>query len=188
MTLDGYVDRVCEVLDAQPGPVVLVGHSMGGIVITQTAERRPDAIGCLVYLTAFLPGSGESLLGMAEEFPTLVTENLEVAADGVSATVKDAGIRPAFYGHCSDEDVARAKSLLVPQAMAPLSTPLEVSEQNAGRVRRVYVQCLADQAIDPALQKKMYTDRPCERVVSMHTDHSAFFSAPQELAVHLLSL
>jgi pimeloyl-ACP methyl ester carboxylesterase len=54
ITLATYTKRVCETLDAQAEPVILVGHSMAGIVITQVAEERPEKIKTLVYLTAFL--------------------------------------------------------------------------------------------------------------------------------------
>ena len=56
VTLDTYVKHVCKVLDQLDEPVVLVGHSLGGLTITQTAERRPDKIKTLVYLTALLLG------------------------------------------------------------------------------------------------------------------------------------
>ncbi len=54
VSLQGYADRICRVLDAQPEPVVLVGHSSGGLVISQAAEQRPDKVKMLVYLAAFL--------------------------------------------------------------------------------------------------------------------------------------
>ncbi len=61
ITLEAYAQSICKVLDAQSEPVILVGHSMGGIVITQVAEYRPERIKMLVYLTAFLQPSGEFL-------------------------------------------------------------------------------------------------------------------------------
>ncbi|MBA3922407.1 MAG: alpha/beta fold hydrolase, partial [Nostocaceae cyanobacterium] len=62
VTLQSYTDRICEILTELIEPVILVGHSMGGLVITQVAEQCPDKIEKLVYLCAFLPGNGESLL------------------------------------------------------------------------------------------------------------------------------
>ena len=54
VTLQAYVDRVTAVIDSCPEPVVLAGHSMGGVVISQTAEQRPQRICALVYVCAFL--------------------------------------------------------------------------------------------------------------------------------------
>ena len=65
VTLDTYAQRVAEVIGQDGEPVVLVGHSMGGIVVTQAAELVPERIARLVYLTAFLPKDGESLQYLA---------------------------------------------------------------------------------------------------------------------------
>jgi hypothetical protein len=97
-------------------------------------------------------------------------------------------VKETFYGGCSEEDIALARLLLVPEALAPLATPIHITEGNFGRVPRVYIECLRDKALPPALQKKMYATLPCQQVISLDTDHSPFFSAPEELVVHLLSL
>jgi hypothetical protein len=97
-------------------------------------------------------------------------------------------LKEVFYAECSEEDIALARLLLAPEAMAPLATPISATEGNFGRVPRVYIECLRDKAIPPALQKKMYTALPCQKVISMDTDHSPFFSAHQALATHFLSL
>jgi pimeloyl-ACP methyl ester carboxylesterase len=62
ITLDDYVRRVGDVIARQGVPVVLAGHSMGGITITQVAEAMPERLARLVYVSAFLPRDGESLL------------------------------------------------------------------------------------------------------------------------------
>jgi pimeloyl-ACP methyl ester carboxylesterase len=189
VTLQAYADRVVEVLNAQSEPVVLVGHSMGGIVLSQAAEHHPEGVRALVYLSAFLLRDGESLLQIAQDdAEALVLPNLVMAEDQGSATVRDDAIKEAFYSHCSDEDTARARSLLVPQAAAPFATPVHTTAENFGRVPRIYIECLRDRAISPSVQKQMYTALPCQRVISMNTDHSPFFSAPEELVSHLTAI
>ncbi len=189
VSLQAYTDKVCQVLDAQSDRVVLVGHSMGGIVITQAAEYRPAKIKTLVYLTAFLLRNGESLLQVASgDTEALLLPNLIMAEDQSYSTVRDEALKDVFYGDCSDEDVARARSLLVPQAAAPPAAPMNTTEENFGRIPRVYIECLRDRAISPSVQKRMYTALPCQKVISMDTDHSPFFSAPEELVAHLTSL
>lgn len=189
ISLQAYVDRVCQILDAQSEPVILVGHSMGGLIITQTAEYRPEKVKTLVYLTAFLLRNGEFLLQHAEgDKEALVLPNLIMAEDQSYATVKEEALKEIFYGDCSDEDVTRAKSLLVSQAAPPFATPVNTTQEKFGRVPRVYISCLRDKAISPAVQEKMYTALPCKKVIAMDTSHSPFFSAPVELAGHLLSL
>ena len=189
ISLQAYTDRVCQILDEQPEPVILVGHSMGGVVITQTAEYRPEKIKKLVYLTAFLLQNGEFLLMHAEpDTEALVLPNLIMSEDESYANVKEEALKEAFYADCSDEDVAFAKSQLVPQAAAPLATPVNTTEENFGRVPRVYIACSRDKAISPSIQENLYTALPCEKVITLDTSHSPFFSAPEELANHLLSI
>jgi pimeloyl-ACP methyl ester carboxylesterase len=190
ITLATYTKRVCEILDAQAEPVILVGHSMGGIVISQVAEERPEKIQALVYLTAFLVQNGESVFQIAQtNSDSLVAPNLVVNEEQGSLTFKEgAPLKDMFYGDCSDEDVARATSLLVPEALAPQGTPVRITAEHFGRVPRVYIECLRDRALSPSFQKRMYTATPCQTILSMETSHSPFFSAPQQLVQHLTSL
>jgi hypothetical protein len=55
-------------------------------------------------------------------------------------------------------------------------------------VPRVYIECLRDRAIPPALQRQMHSASPCQRLLALDTDHSPFFSKPDELAALLSGL
>ncbi len=190
ITLAAYTNRVCETLDAQAEPVILVGHSLGGIVITQAAEERPEKIQRLVYLTALLPQNGETArqLALTASDSLLLPHVLVNQEQGYQTFKEGAPLKHIFYGDCSQEDVARAISLLVPQPLAPGGTPVSITAERFGRVSRVYIECLLDRAIPPASQKRMYTATPCQSILSMQTSHSPFFSAPQQLVRHLTSL
>jgi len=189
VSLQCYAERISGVLDAQLEPVVLVGQSMGCMVISQAAEQRPDKIEMLVYVGAFLLRDGETLLSASEnDTESLVLANLVMSEDGSSATLREDAIREGLLADCSDEDVERAKSMLEPQAVAPLATPVSLTEVNFGRVPQVYIETLKDRAISPSLQKEMYERVPCQKIISMNTGHWPFYSAPEELAGHLTSL
>jgi hypothetical protein len=113
---------------------------------------------------------------------------LIIAEDQSYVTLREEGLKAVIFGDCSDEDVERFKSLMVPEATAPVATPLTTTDENFGRIPRVYIECLQDRAIAPSVQKEMYTHIRCERVISMNTSHMPLFSAPEELAGHLSSL
>jgi pimeloyl-ACP methyl ester carboxylesterase len=68
LSLEGDPDATRWVLDAQDGPVVLVGHSYGGAVITEAGTH--DKVAALVYIAAFAPDKGESVNTLLASFPT----------------------------------------------------------------------------------------------------------------------
>jgi pimeloyl-ACP methyl ester carboxylesterase len=188
VTLQSYADAVGEALAARTEPAILVGHSMGGIAISQAAELYPERIQKLVYLTAYLLRDGETLIGKASESPTRIAGLTVRSADRASNTVNLEMIQDIFYAQCPQEDVALAAQLLRPQAIAPMATPQSLTEVRFGRVPRVYIECLRDRVIDPVLQRSMYQASPCEKVLRIDTDHSPFFSRPDELVAHLVAL
>ena len=65
VTLDSYVDAVCKILEKYTKPVVLIGHSRAGIIISSVAERIPEKVDQLVYLCAFLIPDGEPMVTTA---------------------------------------------------------------------------------------------------------------------------
>ncbi|MDG6905915.1 MAG: alpha/beta fold hydrolase [Nitrososphaerota archaeon] len=189
ITLETYTSSVVRTLDSLNDPVILVGHSMGGIVITQSAEYRPKKIRKLVYLTAFLPRNGECLLDHANlDSKALVMPNAILDKQTNSISFNRGVVKEIFYQDCSHEDAERAESLLVPQAIAPFNTKVATSQKNFGSISRVYIECLKDRAITLETQRKMYMAQPCEKVISIDSGHSPFFSSAEELAENLESI
>jgi len=189
ISLQLYVNHVCSIIDSQTKPVILVGHSLAGCTISQVAENQSEKVKTLVYLSAFLLRKGEAAVNYTLSDPeAIVLPNLTMPEDFSYSTVNEDIIKEAFYGFCSDDDVAFSKPLLVSEASEPFQAPVKTSEEKFGRIPRVYISCLQDKAISPSIQEKMYTNLPCEKLIRMDTDHSPFFSAPEELARHLLSI
>jgi len=94
-------------------PVILVGHSAGGPVISTVAEARPGKIAKLVYLSAYLFENGASMASMLPKDPdSLVLPHLVPMAGGLFVDLDAA--RDVFYGTSDDADVALARSLLKP--------------------------------------------------------------------------
>jgi len=190
VSLRSYTERICRLLDKEDEPAILLGHSMGGIVITQAAEYRPDRIAKLVYLAAFLLPGGRSLHDEVQSHhDSRLTPNMVFDENDPSyVDIRPEAAREVFYGDCSGEDVTLALSLLTPQPQSPLMAPMQTTEENFSRVPRVYIEALQDRVLTSDVQKRMHTELPCEQVITMDTSHSPFFSQPQALAEHLLSL
>ena len=193
VTLETYAEFLCGELDAQDGPSVLVGHSLGGISISRAAELRPDKVAILVYLTAALLEDGVSFMsavsGEADEQRALEARpSWRLSEDRSHVVYKPELAQHRFYNDCSEEDVAWAKSRLAPQPVGPLLSPMRITGRNFGRVPRVYVECALDNAVTPECAREMYTALPCAEVITMQTGHSPFLSAPEELAQRLNAL
>jgi len=183
VTLESYADRICTIASTQKEAVVLAGHSMGGVVITQAAEECPEHVAALVYICAFLPRNGESLMtwAMQDRESMVNPKTTEPRSEGVVGFRREHA-REAFYLQCSDEEVALALSRLVDQSTAPFGTPVVATAERWGRIPRYYIECEQDRAITLGLQQEMQRHSPCRKTFSINTDHSPFLSAPDELA------
>ncbi|MGJ7546189.1 alpha/beta hydrolase [Variovorax sp. LT1R16] len=211
ITLDDYVVHVLDVIEQVRnlgnGQVILVGHSLGGGTITLAGERAAGKISKLVYLTAFLPFNGKSLLdtaivpeGASNEVPGLTVGDLAVSgAQRIDFASPDpayqAKIKSAFYADVSDQAFVAMGNLLTPdEPIGPALVPITRTARGWGAIDRHYIKCLRDNAVVPPLAQLMIStadqEFPQRRTVvhTMDTSHSPFLSAPAELARLLASI
>jgi pimeloyl-ACP methyl ester carboxylesterase len=187
-TLESACDLVAGVVDLHPGSV-LVGHSLGGAVISRVAERLPTRIRRLVYLAGYLLERGGSVAQAARgDVDSLLAPNMIPVERGVSCTLRSEVLRDAFYGCCSDVDFEFARERLTPQPLKLLVTTLEVSELRFGSVARAYVETARDRAVSLDAQRRMQAALPCAPVFTLDSDHSPFLSQPGALARILISI
>lgn len=189
VTLYTSVEAICKTLDALEEKVFLVGHSKNGILISQAAEYRPHKIEKLVYLAAYLIPNGKTQREYSIQDTEGVLKPYVQLEERLNATTLDPAIYKAgLYADCDEDIVQLAKVLLSHEPLVSGLTPLQLTEENFGSVPRVYIECTEDRAVTPFIQRKMYTEMPCEKVYSMATSHSPFFSQPKELADILVEL
>lgn len=187
VSLKDYCDAVCQKIDEQENKAILVGHSLGGMVITQVAEYRPHKIEALVYLSALIPMNGESLMTLSEKYkmpPLPIT----LSEDQMHIMLNPSSVRELFYNNCSEEIVIKIEGKLSPQPLLPYITKIEITDENYGRIPRYYIETLKDNALSLETQRQMNTNVPCQAVFTINTDHSPFLSAPEELTTHLNNL
>lgn len=186
--LDDYVSAVVKWVNAQAGPVILVGHSMAGIVISQAAEvLGKEKISALIYLDAFLPKNGESLFSLVEATlkqltpdsrkPNLV-ENLVTSEDGKTNWVNPEMASEIFYHDCTEEDKMFALARIAKGPVAPLATPLRLTEAVYGVIPKYYILCTETKDMDKTF---LSTNLPYKKVYKLASSHSPFFSMPDEL-------
>ena len=181
--LETHVQDVVAVLESEEvRNVVLVGHSYAGMVISGVAARVPNRIARLVYLDAFVPDAGQSLLSfMPQE-----------RADGIRKTAAESGegwrippFLPERFGVTSQRDTEWLQRHLVPQPLRTFESPLAAAPP--GKIPRTYIYCSkpAMGAFDQ-FADRLRDDRKW-KFHDVKTGHDAMITAPGETAKILMA-
>ena len=167
-----------RVVDSQKGPVVLVGHSYGGAVITGAAAGNTN-VKALVYLAAFAPEAGEPLGEPGKRFAPPPLNSALVPDVAGSLYIDRAKFHDAF---CKDLPEAEARVMAATQK--PLhNSVFEASVPTAAwkTIPSWFVVSQQDHAINPDLER-FYAKRMGARTTEIASSHVAFLSHPKEIA------
>lgn len=182
VTLELYRHAVLRALDRFDGPVILVGHSAGGYPISAAAMTAPAKIAHLVYLCAYTPESGKSMIDRRHQAPRQPLEGaFMLTQDRLAYCAKPDHLKRAFYEDCSTDQIAHAERHLSAQPILPQKTPLEVTEA-LRTLPKSYIRCSRDGAIPAEFQASMCDAWPEMARYDLDSDHSPFLSRPGELA------
>lgn len=188
VTLDGWGEfaaQHCRELKGQGiGPVVLAGHSRGGLVVSTAAERDPHAMDALVYICAMMLPSGLSRAEFKElEGPNPAFDGIIGKVHGGIATIIDTKNAAEVFAQVSPPElVADVLPRLLAEPHAPRSQKVVVTPERWGSLPRTYVECTLDRTIPLDSQQRMIAMSPSAKVVTLEADHSPYLSKPQELA------
>lgn len=211
LTLNDYRDHTLKVIrglmNDGSGPVILVGHSLGGATLSAVAEAAPAVVRRLVYLTAFVPVAFQTVLEYLQQpdFATSEVPPLFVADPGVVGAARinhnsadgayAAKLKSAFYGDVSSAVFPAVANLLMPdEPIQAFTTKVGATVSNWGSVPRSFIRCADDHAIPIAVQDKMIADAdaftPSNKFVqkTLSTSHSAFISNPAAVVETLISM
>lgn len=182
VSLASYVQTVTNLVDASADPVVLVAHSMGGVVASAVAEARPEKVAKVIYLAAFVVQNGQSMFDWASrDVGSEVLANLlPNPAAGIIDINRD-NIESTFYGDCTASQITLASMLLRPNPLGPIVTPVTLTAARYGKVAKYYIRTTNDAAVTPAIQQEMIAGERFRKVVAIESDHSPFFSHPIRL-------
>lgn len=186
VTMDDYARAIVGAARDMTAAIA-VGHSMGGLAISRAAELNNSVFSKLVYLCAFLPRDGDSLMRLgAEDGASLVPTITRPNPIRGTISVRADGARDVFYADCADADIALAQARLQAQSIRPLIQKVHVTPEGFGRVRRYYIACSQDRAISLPFQQKMLARVGCEDAVTIAASHSPFLSQPDAVAAALM--
>ena len=183
VSLDLYRDTILKAIGNPAQPVVLVGHSFGGITISVTAEAAPQKIKTLVYVAGYLPKDGQSLLDLGNsDKDSKIGPHLQVMKDKGIIAVEKSARADLFCLDCNDQFRAAIPGLIVDEPLAPLATPVHLTADHFGKVDKVYVHTAKDQVVSPSLQTIMVAATPVRLELTIDTGHTPFLTNPQGLA------
>ncbi|MGY4830644.1 alpha/beta fold hydrolase [Sphaerotilaceae bacterium SBD11-9] len=195
-SLAAYTEHVAGVVCQFDEPVVVLGHSGGGITATQVAEAVPQRVAAVVYLAGMMLPSGrrfgDLVRGCEAEHAGAdlrgITPYLELSDDGLTSRVPPQAALDIFLHDCEPAAARRAAALLRPQpesgrAMHPTWTP-----ERAGRVPRVYVECTQDRSVLPVVQQAMQRLTPGAHRIALDCGHVPQLARPAELTERLCAV
>jgi pimeloyl-ACP methyl ester carboxylesterase len=185
VNLERYAAHVVDLIDATQGPIVMIGHSMGGTAAAQACELRPDRIALAIFLAAFLLPDGMSVLQFYDRYlePGMRGAHARVAyeAAGLLSRIDPASAVEVFYHKADRASAEAAARRLTPQPEGGRRSHLKLSHERFGTVPRVYIEAREDRSVHLPLQRKMQELSPCLEVYGLDSDHAPQLSQPDEL-------
>jgi len=172
-----YRDTVLKAIAGAPHPVVMVGHSFGGIVISAVGEAAPAKVKTLVYLAAYLPKNGESLMSLANtDRDSKIGPQLRIDKTKGVAAINYAA-RADLFANDGPEGLRKAiPDLILDEPLAPLATPAMLTAARFGKIDKVYIHTAKDQVVSPYLQQQMVAATPVRLEITLETGHTPFLT------------
>lgn len=189
LSLNLYRDKVIEAISKADRKVILVGHSMGGMVITAVAESIPSKISRLIYIGAFLPSSGQSIGDLAKTDPdSQLGPTLIEAADHLTLDVKSEDLTRLFINDGTAAAKQKVKDNYRAEPAIPFSNAVTLTSQNFGSVEKIYIKTLQDIVISPRLQDQMISKAGIKTIYEINSSHSPFLSQPKAVSDLLIQI
>lgn len=169
-------ERTRKMIAQQQGPVLLVGHSYGGAVITEAGDL-PNVVG-LVYIAAFAPDAGESPGGITAKNPPVAVPNLAPDSDGF-LWIKQDKFHESF---CQDLTADEALVMAVTQKAPVASTFENTVTAPAWKKKPSWYQISGeDRMIAPENQKWMSGRLGARKIITLNASHASLASMPDEV-------
>ena len=180
-TLDDAIRATCDAIAPLTEPAILVGHSLGGMVIAGAAERMAERLSRVDFLTALLPRNGDSAatIGIGEGFHAATVSVVDKL--GRVSTPRDDAQRIFFDGLETP-----AIDTLCATDMGYITASVRLTSERFGTLAKRYIVCLRDRAITADAQRLLAANWPGVEQIDLNAGHGALITAPDEVVKILL--
>lgn len=184
VSMSTYIADVASFIIARDlRDIILVGHSMSGIVISKLAETMPDRIRHLVYLAAVVPRDGEALIDLLTRERQETLRKLEGKAKELFGPVE--ALRTGYFTDLSGKEQDFYLRQLTPQPLAAFFERVVLKQFYGLKMPRTYIMGLRDKALPPELTRS-FAERLGVRPVEIDAGHDMMVVKPDEVAAVLL--
>jgi pimeloyl-ACP methyl ester carboxylesterase len=180
-SLENDVAATKRAIQNAEGPVVLVGHSWAGVVITQAGND--DKVKSLVYVAAYAPDKGESLQTHSSKYPDLESLKTFVKDPNGYLTISDEGIKKYFAADLSPGEQADVAATQGPFHVRCLTAPVS---QAAWRDKPTFMVVATNDAIIPPQMEKDQVKAAKATAIEVPSSHVAMLSHPKEVSALII--
>jgi pimeloyl-ACP methyl ester carboxylesterase len=187
-SLETYRQAVMAKIKDVPGKLILVGHSFGGIVVSDVAEAIPDRVTEINYLAALLPRDGEALTDLLPQDKTNKMTPTSFQPDPKSATAsiaREDRVR-LFCADCTPATKKGFPDIVLAEPLAPLGQKVRLTARFAA-IPKAYIYTRNDAILSYPFQQAMVARTPVRETIALETGHVPFLSAPAKLADALIA-
>jgi len=185
-TMSTYIDDVIQFIRKENlKDLVLVGHSMSGIVISKVAEEIPERIKHLVYLAAVVPRNNEALIDLLTKERHETLTKLHGKVKEVFGTLEQ--LRPMYFTDLEGDEKDFYLKQLTPQPLAVFFEKIHFKQFPKITIPKTYVLGLKDKSLPPELTRR-FAERLEVAPIEIDAGHDLMVSRPGEVAKVLLSL
>ncbi len=195
ISLRDYVNQVVKMIQDIGESVMLLGHSMGGIIISMVAEQCPHLIRHLIYLTANVPRKKDRMIYMGKQMKSndesIFLEALEYSFSALSKgrlSLNPDLSGQAFYSEQTPGIQKVWAQKIVNQPFRPYLGKIRWSKEKLQNITKSYIECELDKALTLSQQRFNQKNMTFNHVRTLKSDHSPFLLMPKELAETIFEL
>jgi pimeloyl-ACP methyl ester carboxylesterase len=183
-----YMAYLRGLLDGIDAPVIVLGHSSGGIIASQLGELEAPRVHGIIYIAGMMLPSGmkfaELVADISKKDPAAlgIVPHLAWSGDGATSTVKAGAARNIFYQDCSAAKASWAAKQLKPHPERGRDIAARLTKGRFGKIPRAYIEARRDQSVLHKMQRRMQKLVPGARRYGIDTGHAPQLANPDGLA------